>query len=277
MSVLYAIFLGIIQGLSEFLPISSSGHLSVIQNLLGAPGTEEHMLFDVLLHLGTVISIVAVYWREIVEIARDTIQWLVHFRHPQPGKGGVTPSVRLFWMLVVGSLPMFLALFVHTYVEQLYYHTYFIGLMFLLTGCLLYLSTRMPRGTRTEKTMTVRDAVTVGLCQAVATLPGLSRSGVTITAGLAVGLERSYAARYSFLLSLPSVLAANLLTLISAAGEGIDTGLIPAYLCGMAAAMVVGYFAALLVKRMVSGGKFGKFAYYCWGAGLVTLLLSVIL
>jgi len=132
-------------------------------------------------------------------------------------------------------------------------------------------------GRKTESSMRVRDALIIGLCQAVATIPGLSRSGTTIAAGMATGQRRDYAVKFSFLLSLPAVLGANILSLVKAIKAGIDATLIPAYLIGMAVAMVSGVFAIGLVKTITNKGKFGKFSYYCWTVGALTIILSLIL
>ena len=142
---------------------------------------------------------------------------------------------------------------------------------------MLFVSDKMAPGTRTERNMRFRDALTIGLCQCVATIPGLSRSGATITAGIATGLDRTFAMKYSFLLSLPAVLGANLLSFIKAIGEeSIEASLIPAYLLGMLAAMLSGIAAISLMKLITKKSKFGWFAYYCWGAGVLTIILSLI-
>ena len=280
MTIWNAIILGLVQGIAEFLPISSSGHLSVLQNLFGMSSLEDgHIFFDVLLHLGTLISICVVYWGDIVSMVRELVAF---FRH-EGGSGAAggegarsLPAARLFLMIVLGTLPLFLILPVNSAVEQLYYKTGFIGAAFLLTGCMLFVADRMPQGHRNEKTMRIRDALLIGVCQAVATIPGISRSGATITGGLAVGLDRNFAVKYSFLLSLPAVLGANLLSLVKALKAGIDASLLPAYLIGMVVAMVSGIFAIGLVKRLARKGRFGYFAYYCWGAGILTLILSLV-
>lgn len=283
MSVLWALFLGVVQGISEFLPISSSGHLSIIQNLFHGQSTEGHMFFDVLLHLGTLIAVCIAYRKDIADIIK---QLLAFFKIGKSGKrlaaeqaqeGRVRyPAVRLVLMIIIATLPLFIVLPVNDLVEQLYYKTWFIGIVLILTGVILYVSDRMPRGDKTEKNMKIRDSLIIGACQAVATIPGLSRSGTTITAGIATGLDREFAVKFSFLLSIPAVLGANILSLVKAIGEGIDVSLIPAYLVGMAAAMVSGYFSIAFLKRIVGKGKFGNFAYYCWGVGFVTVILSII-
>lgn len=276
MSIWNAILLGLVQGIAEFLPISSSGHLSILQNLFHMSTTENgHLFFDVLLHLGTLISICIVYWRDIVAMVRETFAFFRNTRLPAEQRQQL-PAARMVLMIILATLPLFLVLPINDKVEQLYYHTFFIGLMLILTGFLLFVADKMPKGTRTEKNMRVRDALIIGVCQAVATIPGLSRSGTTIAAGMVTGLDRSFAVRFSFLMSLPAVLGANILSLAKAAKTGIDVSLLPAYLIGMFVAMVSGIAAIGLVKRLTSKGRFGAFSYYCWGAGALTMILSLI-
>ena len=278
MTISSAIILGIVQGVAEFLPISSSGHLAVLQNLFDLSAGEDHLFFDVLLHLGTLISICVCYWGDIVAMVREVFIVLRGGRRADgtPVQGHLG-AARLFLMIVVGTLPLFLVLPINDKVEELYYITPFIGAALLLTGCMLFVSDKMAPGTRTERNMRFRDALTIGLCQCVATIPGLSRSGATITAGIATGLDRTFAMKYSFLLSLPAVLGANLLSFIKAIGEeSIEASLIPAYLLGMLAAMLSGIAAISLMKLITKMSKFGWFAYYCWGAGVLTIILSLI-
>lgn len=278
MTISSAILLGIVQGVAEFLPISSSGHLAILQNLFALSASEDHLFFDVLLHLGTLISICVCYWGDIVAMVREVFIVLRGGRRADgtPVQGNLG-AARLFMMIVVGTLPLFLVLPINDKVEELYYITPFIGVALLLTGCMLFVSDKMTPGKRTEKNMRFRDALVIGLCQCVATLPGLSRSGTTITAGIATGLDRNFAMKYSFLLSLPAVLGANLLSFIKAIGsESIDASLIPAYLIGMLAAMLSGIAAISLMKLIAKKSKFGWFAYYCWGAGLLTIIFSLI-
>ena len=278
MTISSAILLGIVQGVAEFLPISSSGHLAILQNLFALSAGEDHLFFDVLLHLGTLISICVCYWSDIVAMVREVFIVLRGGRRADgtPVQGNLG-AARLFMMIVVGTLPLFLVLPINDKVEELYYITPFIGVALLLTGCMLFVSDKMTPGKRTEKNMRFRDALVIGLCQCVATLPGLSRSGTTITAGIATGLDRNFAMKYSFLLSLPAVLGANLLSFIKALGEeSIDASLITAYLIGMLAAMLSGIAAISLMKLIAKKSKFGWFAYYCWGAGVLTIIFSLI-
>jgi undecaprenyl-diphosphatase len=181
-------------------------------------------------------------------------------------------------MIVVATVPLFVIVPFNDAIEQLNAMPWFIGLALIVTGTLLYIADRMPKGTKTEKNMTLVDALVIGLAQAVATLPGLSRSGTTITAGMSRGLNREFAVRFSFLMSLLSVLGAVVLKVISALGEPVDGSLIPAYLIGMVVAGVTGYLSIrLLQKLVVDKGRFGGFAYYCWGVGALSVILSLVL
>ncbi|MBD5168982.1 MAG: undecaprenyl-diphosphate phosphatase [Oscillibacter sp.] len=275
MTILNAILLGIIQGVAEFLPISSSGHLSIAQNLLGM-GMEgaDDVFFDVLLHLGTLGAVFVAYWNDIREMVLEFVRMI------QDLAGGTTPQKipparRMILLIVVGTLPLFLILPVKGLVEGLYSNTFFVGGALLVTGLLLYFCDRITKGRKNTRTATLADVLVVGVGQAVATCPGISRSGMTICMGCFRGFERKFAVRFAFLLSIPAVLGANILQIkdVVAAG-GIDVKLLPAYLLGVIVAAVSGYFSIRLVRMVADKGKFGAFAYYCWAAGALTVLLS---
>ena len=274
MSIWEAVLLGLVQGIAEFLPISSSGHLSIVNNLFKI-SEEGHMFFDVLLHLGTLASIFIVYWQDLKEMCYEVIS----FANLGPLAGQPReryPQARTFIMIVMATLPLFLILPINDMIETLYYNNVFIGVAIILTGCMLYVSDRMKPGKKTERSMTILDAVIIGLCQCVATIPGLSRSGTTITAGIATGLRRDFAVKFSFLLSIPAVLGANILSLADAFREGINWASVPAYLVGMVAAMLSGIAAINLLKYISNKGKFGGFAYYCWVMGVLSIILYMI-
>lgn len=276
MTFLQSILLGLIQGVAEFLPISSSGHLAVLQNVFNLQTAEEgHMFFDVLLHFGTLISIMIVYWKDIVYIVSDTVGLVRSSHDTFPEQRAEHPGARMLLMLFFGTLPLFIILPFHDSLEQLYYKTGFIGAAFLLNGSLLYVSDRIVPGRGNERSMRIRDALLIGCAQAVATIPGISRSGSTITAGIATGQSRPFAMKYSLLMSIPAVLGANLLSLIKALKAGVEWSNFPAYLIGMIVSIVVGYFSIILLQRLLKKGKFGNFAYYMWGVGVVTLIASL--
>ncbi|MCD7887561.1 MAG: undecaprenyl-diphosphate phosphatase [Clostridiales bacterium] len=278
MTYLQSAFLGLVQGIAEFLPISSSGHLSLFQNFLGLQSAEEaSMFFDVLLHLGTLIAVFAVYWKDIWEMILEFFRWIGDLTHGGTKGKPVPPARRMILLIIVGTLPLFLVLPIKDAVDSLYSNTYFIGFALLVTGTLLFVSDRMAHGKKTEKTATVVDALVVGCAQGLATVPGLSRSGTTIAAGLLRGYKREFAVRYSFLMSIPAVIGANILSLKDALEAGIDAEMVPVYLVGVLVAAVSGYFAIRLVNLLSDKGRFGAFAYYCWGVGVLALVLSFVL
>lgn len=279
MSLIASIFLGFIQGVAEFLPISSSGHLSIFQNFMGLADVEhDHMFFDVLLHLGTLVAVVAAYWSDVVEIVKEFFAMIRGFSGKGESLNGpVPPARRMILLIIVGTLPLLVVLPIKDKVEMLYSNTIFIGCALIFNGLVLWLSDRMNRGGKTEKNATLLDALVVGCFQAVAVVPGLSRSGSTITGGLLSGFNREFAVKFSFMLSLPAVLGANILSLADVISEGsIDISLLPIYLAGVVSAMVFGYLSIRLLKFIAGKGSFGGFSYYCWVVGVATLILSAI-
>ena len=277
MSYIMAIFLGLVQGVAEFLPISSSGHLSLFQHFFGLQDVESnHLFFSVLLHLGTLISVCIVYWSDIVALVREFCLGVGALFSPRLRQGNPPSARRLVLMIVLATLPLVVILPLKRFVEGLYSSTVFVGFALLVTGFILYLSDHLARGRKQEQTMTLKDALLVGCGQAIAVVPGLSRSGTTIATGMMCGLDRNFAVRFSFLLSLPAILGANLLSLVDAARAGVDTSLLPKYLVGMIVSAVVGYFAIRLVKGLARRGKFGNFAWYCWAVGILAIVATLI-
>lgn len=273
MNLFTSLLLGVIQGLAEFLPISSSGHLALAQHLLGV-NTEVPAFFDVLLHLGTLLAVLVAYWGDVVEIVREFFRGVgdvVHGTTPTP----VPPARRMILLIIVGTLPLFAILPIHKKVQALGDSMVFIGMALVVTGFLLFACDLVHRGHKTERSATLLDALLVGVGQALATMPGISRSGMTISAGCFLGFERSFAVRFSFLLSIPAVLGANILSLKDALEAGVDWAAVPVYLAGVVASAVVGYACIRLLKFIAQKGRFGGFAYYCWAVGLLTLLLNL--
>lgn len=276
MSFFSAIFLGIVQGLAEFLPISSSGHLAFFQTFFGLANVEEeNLFFDVLLHLGTLVAVFVAYWPEIKALILEFFT-MIGLRKLPRGQKPDRLSRRMILYIIIATLPLVLVLPIKDKVESLYTNSIFIGCAFLVTGTLLFISDAMNHGNKDLKTATLLDVVIVGFGQALAVVPGLSRSGTTISCGLARGFSREFAVKFSFLMSIPAVLGANLLSLIDAAKTGIDWSLMPMYLAGVVTAAISGYLAIRLLKYITQRGKFGGFSYYCWGAGILTLILSLI-
>lgn len=275
MSLLSSILLGLIQGITEFLPISSSGHLAIAEHLLKMTDIQVPDFFDVLLHLGTLVAVFVAYWTDIRDMIVEFfhgVSDLAHHSTPTP----VPPARRLIVLIIVGTLPLFAVLPVKDLVEGLGDNIYFVAVALLVTGCLLFASDQVKKGRKTEKTATLLDVFLVGIGQAIATCPGISRSGTTITTGCFVGFERKFAVRYSFLMSIPAILGANILSLKDAVEAGIIWADVPVYLVGVLVSAVVGYACIHLLKMIAEKGKFGFFAYYCWAAGILTLILTFI-
>ena len=275
MSLLSSILLGLIQGVAEFLPISSSGHLAIAEHLLGMSGVSDiPEFFDVLLHLGTLVAVFAAYWEDIRDMVLEFfcgVRDLARRTTPTP----VPPARRMILLIIVGTLPLLVVLPVKDLVEGLADNMYFVGGALVVTGFLLLASDRVKKGRKTEKNATLVDVLLVGAAQAVATCPGISRSGTTITAGCFVGFERKFAVRFSFLLSIPAILGANILSLKDAIST-VQWAEVPVYLVGVAVSAVVGYACIRLLKMIADKGRFGFFAYYCWAVGAATLLLTFI-
>ena len=278
MSTWMAAFMGFVQGVAEFLPISSSGHLSLMQYFFGFEEVDN--LFNILLHFATLIAVCVVYWKDIVEMVLEFFRGLASLFTKRGSREVSRPpeARRLVMMVILGTLPLALVAPVEDKVEMLGNSPIFVSVALLVTGFILFFSDRMARGKKTARTATVVDALLVGVAQAFATVPGLSRSGCTISAGMLRGFDRKFAVRYSFLLSLPAVLGATLLKVIKTVSEGgIDTALLPKYLIGMVVAGVVGYFSIRLVQLLADKGKFGKFSIYCWIAGVAALIASLVI
>ena len=276
MSLLHSILLGLVQGVAEFLPISSSGHLAIVEQILGVKGAAEVPgFFDVLLHLGTLAAVFVAYWPEIWEMIQEFfrgISDLIHGTTPTP----VPPARRMILLVIVGTLPLFAILEIKDWIESLSSNLYVVGGALIVTGCLLFTSDRVRKGRKNEHSARMTDALIVGAAQALATCPGLSRSGTTISVGCFLGFERKFAVRYSFIMSIPAVLGANILSLKDALGGEVIWKDVPVYLLGVLVAAVVGYACIRLLKMIAAKGKFGAFAYYCWAVGLLTVILTLV-
>ncbi|MEW6670945.1 MAG: undecaprenyl-diphosphate phosphatase [Thermodesulfobacteriota bacterium] len=273
MQPIQAVLLGIIQGLTEFLPVSSSGHLVLLQNLFGLK--EPEVLFDISLHIGTLIAVCAVFFSEILSILKTIINLPVLIKT----SGGMkklyqdNEPVRMAALIVAGSIPTaVLGLLFHKMVDQLFGSVRIVGLMLIITGALLWLTRRVRVKGRPLTGATIKDALVIGLVQGVAIVPGISRSGSTISAALFLGMDREVAGRYSFLLSIPAILGALVLSLDSPAIETAVPGSL--FLLGTATAGIVGFAALKILLRLVNRGRLHLFAPYCWIIGIVALVFG---
>ena len=271
--VLHAIVLGVVQGLSEFLPISSSGHLILVPwlfgwtELTGSAHADLNRTFDVALHLGTFLGAAAYFRADLVRLAGAA--WASVRTRRVDGA-----DQRLAWLLLLSAVPGAAAgaLLESTAGDHLG-QIWLIGVMLIVFGLVLLVADRLP-GTRDEEEFRFRDAAVMGLCQAAALVPGVSRSGITITAGRVRGFQRDAAARLSFLMSLPIIAGAGLFQAAKVfAGDGLPSGTLPAFAWGMLASAVTGSLAVWLVLRVVRTRSFAPFVIYRVTVGLAVLAL----
>lgn len=281
MSIWEAIIQGIVQGLSEFLPISSSGHLSLLQYLFGING-EAAASFSVLLHFGTLVAVFAAFYKTIWKLIAAFFGLIGDIFRGKFSWKNAEPEKRMVLLLIVSCVPLLAFYFLSDFYNSLSADNDIVveGCCFLLTSLLLFVSDRCVKGTKTAKDMTVRDALTVGVVQGIAPLPGLSRSGSTISTGLLCGLTREYAVSFSFIMGIPPVLAANLLEVKDLVKDGAgsamaEIGVLSAVL-GIVVAAVVGFLSIKMVRWLVKKDKFTVFAWYTLILGTFTVIVGII-
>ncbi len=285
MSLLEAILMGVIQGITEFLPVSSSGHLAIFKILFDIE-TDTGMLFDVLLHLGTLIAIFIAFYRDIFRMVEEAFAMLgdffcdiriffgnVFFRRDEPYYRLVNNSYRKFVMLViVSTIPTGIIGYKAADVVEAASEVLLVpGICLIVTSVLLFLSDRVEDGIKTPKNVTYSNAFFIGICQGYATLPGLSRSGTTITACLLSGFNRKFAVKYSFIMSIPAILGAVVLKLTDLAELKVTAADAGCYAAGILCAAVVGYVCIRTMLVVVRKRKFTFFAAYCLLVGLVSI------
>lgn len=292
MNLLQAIIMGIIQGATEFLPVSSSGHLAIFRNIFHM-NTDTGILFDILLHLGTLVAIIIIYRRDIGELLIEgfTILGLVFVnigrfinnlyktkKKKKYVKIATTPY-RRFVILVLFStfVTMCIALPFEHFIGNAGNTLLIPGICLVVTSAVLYIADNLKVGNKNASTATYKDSVMVGLAQGAATLPGLSRSGSTIAAGLACGFTREFAVKYSFIMSIPAILGACILELLDLAGAKLSGGEIFNYIVGMIVAGVVGFVCIKFMLRIVKTNKFKGFSIYCLCAGLISIVCYMVL
>lgn len=275
MTILNAIIQGIVQGLTEFLPVSSSGHLSLIQYFTGQSG-ESGILFTVLLHLGTLLAVFLAFRGLILELIVEFFFMLGDLFRGRFSWRNANPNRRMIILLMVSLLPMAGSVLLLDLFDRVSSDGDIIveGVCFLFTSLLLFASDRAVTGHKTAADMKARDAVAIGCIQAVAPMPGISRSGSTISMGVFMGLDRAYAVSFSFLMGVPTVLGANLLELKDAASEGLGFP-IPVLAAGLLCSLVFGLLAIRMVKWLVTSNKFKYFAWYTLILGLLTVAAGI--
>lgn len=271
MTLTEAIFCGILQGLAEFLPISSSGHLALAHALFGGEGGEMNLTFDVLLHLATLLVVFTFYYKEIFSLIPAFFTLLGKVLRGRFRFRDYTKNERFVLLVLIGTLPLALGIFVKDRVEQFASFPKLVGAVLLLNGALLLLSDTVQRKVKREE-LTPRGAFAVGIFQLFALMPGLSRSGSTISGGLFMGLDRRDAVKFSFILSVPAIVGANLLHIPDVLSLQIASEELGVYLVGMLCAAVAGFLAMKLLLYISERQKFGVFAYYSFAVGALALL-----
>lgn len=286
MSILEAIFLGLIQGIAEFLPISSSGHLAIFQKIFGMK--EAGMAFDVFLHIGTLIAVFVVYWKDILRLIADGVGIIVDsvlnaFTYIKCKKTKEIPvyrkvinsSYRKFALLViVSTIPTGIIGYLGEELAEQASDTLLVpGICLLITAILLFIADNVPDGKKTPKGTSYLNAVFMGVCQGIAALPGLSRSGTTITAGLLSGLRRDFAVKYSFIMSIPAIMGAAVLKIPDMKTDMSSTGA-ACYVAGIIVSAVVGYICIKTMLVVVRNKKFKYFSGYCLVVGFIAIIAS---
>ncbi|MBE6607432.1 MAG: undecaprenyl-diphosphate phosphatase [Ruminococcaceae bacterium] len=274
MSIWEAIFYGIIQGLTEFLPVSSSGHLAMLQNILGFGEEMDAVAFNVLLHLGTLIAVFAVYYKDIFGLVKSFFSLCGKLFHKNFKLSEYTLHEKLVIYIIIGTLPLVPMILIEDYLDMVSSYLVIIGALLIFNGLVLMISDKLSRGNRTLDEIKPKNALLIGLCQAVALLPGISRSGSTITGGLLNGLERPDAVRFSFLLSIPAILGASILKLPDFFAEIPDLGTLGIYIAGAAVSAVVGICAIKLLSYISKKSNFRMFSYYCFAVGAFAVVWS---
>lgn len=265
MTLLRAVLLGILQGATEFVPVSSSGHLVLVPWALGWPNPS--LAFDAVAHLGTLVAVLAYFWADIIALWRG---WVRSVRERRLD----TTEGRLAWLILISAIPgALLGVFLEDWFEALFASPHAVALLLLVTGVILYVSDRLARGSRLLGDVSLVDALLIGLAQGVAIAPGISRSGATISTGLLRGLDRDSAARFSFLMGIPIVAGAAAFSLLDVVQAGAVATEWYTLAVGFLAAAASGYLGIRYLLRYLRSHTLRPFAYYCWAAGLIGLLL----
>ncbi len=273
MTIFQSIVLGIVQGLTEFIPISSSAHLVLVRWLLDWPRGPEAFAFDVLVQVGTLVAVVVYFWRDLWGMATHVLRGLAR-REPLG-----TPEARLGWLVAAATVPaVVLGVLFKDFFEGSFAEAAWTAAQLIVNGGLLLAAERLARRatTRGLETLNLGDAAVIGLAQAAAILPGISRSGATISGGLWRGLERSAAARFSFLMSIPVMLGAG----VVAANDLLAIPNFGAYVLpiavGFVVAAVVGYFCIHWLLNYLAKHSMNAFGWYCLGAGGLCLVVALL-
>ena len=271
MTYIQAIILGLIQGLAEFLPISSSGHLALLQYFFGING-DSVLSFTVLLHLGTLISVFFVYWKDIVDLVKELIATIKDLFTGNGLRINANPTRRMGFMIIVATIPTALiGILFEDFFKSLYSSLVAICLGLIFTGFILLVAERMGKQDKDIMTLKFRHAVFVGIMQGIAICPGVSRSGSTLFGSLMSGLDRATAVKFAFLISIPSIMGSVILEAPDAFAQGMDMTIIGPIIAGVIVSALSGVFAIKAMIRVVTGKRLVGFSIYVWLVAIVVL------
>ena len=277
MSIFNALFFGFVQGLTEYIPVSSSAHMSVLFSLFGISSSGFNTdAFTAFTHFGTMIAAFILYAREFSEILFQSLEFIAAAGGQDGGSRRVFPAVRLLVMMVFASLPLLLILPLGDYVLNLGTNTAVVGIMLILSGTILAISDHLEEGKKADRSISVSDAIIIGLCQAVSAIPGITRTGTVYTAGLAVGLSRGFSAKFAVMLSVPVIFFSNIVRLIHAASASFSLADLGPCFAGMAASVAGAVLSIRVFRALVKSRNFHHVGYYCWVAGVLTIILTMI-
>ena len=270
MTILQAFLLGVIQGLTEFIPVSSTAHLMIAEKLLGIPFDDRTFAFSVIIQLGTVVAMLTFFWKDIWQITRAFFLGVIH------KKPFEDLHARLGWLVIVATIPALVIGFLLKNIVQSNFENPFLqaGSRLLLTAVLLILVEYFDKRTRSLETATWQDALTVGFFQVLAIFPGASRSGSTIAGGMVRGFDRPSAARFAFLMSGPILLAAGLYESVAVIAQPNTTEFLPILIVGFITSAVVGWLAVKWLINYLSRNSMYVFAAYCAVIGTLLLILE---
>ncbi len=276
MTYFEATILGLVQGLAEFLPISSSGHLALLQNWFGIDEAKV-LLFTVLLHVGTLISVFIMYWKDIWELIVELVLTIKDLCTGKGLKMEERPVRKLGVMIIVATIPTAIIGFAFKdFFDSLYTSVIPIGIGLIITGFLLVFAEKKGESTRGIKEMNLRNAIFIGTVQGIAICPGISRSGSTLFGSLICNLDRKFAVKFVFLISIPSILGSAILETPAAIEAGISLSQLGPVLWGMLVAAVSGVVAIKSMIKIVSDKKLSIFSYYVWILGLIVVIYGIV-
>ena len=276
MSVIESVFLGLIQGLTEFLPISSSGHLVIFQTILNIDTHSADLMFDSLLHIGTLFAVFIAFRLQIKELVTEIFSSTKQILTGKFQCKNINPKQKTIFSLFISLIPLLVIFPIKDFIEKAYSSIITVGIALLTTSILLFLCDKTVEGKTFEENITIKQAFIIGIAQALAIIPGLSRSGTTITIGIMCGFNRKLAVQYSFLLSIPTIIAGSLLNILEAISEGaFDGSLLITYSAGMTAAAISGYASLKLLQYLLKTKKFIIFSIYCLVVGISSIIYGL--